>query len=91
MKKAIIILLMSALLAGCGTSREGEIDSRPAEGVSRFETVERGLSWFIVADRQTGVMYAVSRGIYNTGTLTLLVDKDGKPLIWREVKRDPDN
>ena len=36
----------------------------------------------VVADRDTKVMYAVSRGGYNCGNFTLLVDADGKPLLW---------
>ena len=28
-------------------------------------------------------MYAVSLGYYNCGTFTLLVDADGKPLIYK--------
>lgn len=48
----------------------------------RFVTVEKNFSYFITYDKETGVMYAVSNGINNAGTFTLLVDKDGKPLIY---------
>lgn len=30
------------------------------------------------------VMYAVSYGTSNCGTFTLLVDADGKPMLWEE-------
>ena len=36
-----------------------------------------------MADKETGVMYAVSCGVYNNGTFTLLVDADGNPLIYK--------
>lgn len=39
-----------------------------------------------MADKETGVMYAVSNGGYNSGTFTLLVDENGKPLIWEDMR-----
>lgn len=33
-------------------------------------------------------MYAVSHDTNNNGTFTLLVDKDGKPLIWEGYGQD---
>lgn len=38
----------------------------------------------IVYDAETKVMYAISDGAYNHGTITLLVDADGKPKLWKE-------
>ena len=87
MKKVITILLIILILTGCGTSSEGELlkgESKEPTDVSRFMTVEDTWSgvWRVVVDRETGVMYAVSMGSYNMGTFTLLVDREGKPLIW---------
>jgi hypothetical protein len=56
--------------------------SEKEEQGERFVTVEKNFSYFITYDKETGVMYAVSNGINNAGTFTLLVDKDGKPLIY---------
>ena len=56
--------------------------------VSRFKRVELTSAWEIVADRETGVMYAVSRGMYNQGTFTVLIDADGKPLIWDKEEQE---
>ena len=36
----------------------------------------------IVVCRSNGVMYAVSTGANNGGTYTVLLDDDGKPMIW---------
>ena len=72
MKKMIIILLMAIMLTGCGTR----------SGTSRFIVLEKTNVWLIVADKETGVMYTVSNGVYNHGTFTLLVDENGKPLVW---------
>ena len=78
MRKMIIILLIAIMLTGCGATVDREIQS----GTSRFMELERTDKWLIVADKETGVMYSVSNGGYNQGTFTLLVDENGKPLIW---------
>lgn len=85
MKRVILtIMLMAVLATGCA-----EVESAQSEpvGVSRFMEVENSWNWRVVVDRETGVMYAVSNGNYNVGTFTLLVDADGKPLIWEGADR----
>ena len=78
MKEMIIILLMTIMLTGCGAT----VDRRTQSETSRFMELERTIDWRIVADKETGVMYSVSNGGYNGGTFTLLVDENGKPLVW---------
>ena len=79
MKKMIIILLMAIMLTGCGRTT---VDKETQPETSRFMELERTGKWLIVADKETGVMYSVSNGGYNIGTFTLLVDENGRPLIW---------
>lgn len=79
MKKVIALLLILLMLVGCGKTTRAESESDEGK---RFVTVDTRWTYLIVADRETGVMYAVSNGTYNCGTFTLLVDKDGNPLIW---------
>lgn len=67
------------MLVGCGKTERGESES---DQDKRFMTIEAEWSYLVVADRETGVMYAVSHGGYSYGNFTLLVDKDGNPLIW---------
>ena len=74
----IIILLMAIMLPGCGATVDRETQSE----TSRFIELEITTRWLIVADKETGVMYSVSDGGYNSGTFTLLVDENGKPLVW---------
>jgi len=84
MKRVILmIMLTAALVTGCAEVESAQ--SEPVE-VSRFMEVENSWNWRVVVDRETGVMYAVSNGSYNIGTFTLLVDADGKPLIWKGAK-----
>lgn len=79
MKKVIAILLVLLMLVGCVKTTRAESESGKGK---MFVIIETGQTYTIVADRETGVMYAVSDGAYNHGTFTLLVDKDGSPLIW---------
>ena len=75
---AIAMIIMLLLSVGCA-----RVENAEAKETSRFVQVERATSWRIVADKETGVMYAVSCGVYNNGTFTLLVDADGNPLIYK--------
>lgn len=81
MKKMIAVLLLAIMLTGCGEVSPVEKAEESVE-ISRFIEIERAIGWKIVADKETGVMYAVSNGGYNMGNFTLLVDENGKPLIW---------
>ena len=84
MKRVILTIMLTAILVtGCAEVESAQ--SEPVE-VSRFMEVENSWNWRVVVDRETGVMYAVSNSSYNIGTFTLLVDADGKPLIWKGAK-----
>ena len=76
MKKLIIAITLLSF-TGCT-----QVLTEPKEDFSRFVEVESTDLWKVVYDRSTMVMYAVSRGIYNEGTFTLLVDANGNPLLW---------
>lgn len=79
---AIAMFIMLLLLVGC--AKVEKIEREPERiNQSRFMEVEHTSAWRIVADRETGVMYAVSIGYYNIGNFTLLVDADGNPLIYK--------
>lgn len=68
------------IFAGCGGEKVKASDN------SRFMKIEGSFEWSIYADRETGVMYAISNGMYNHGTFTLLVDANGDPLIYEGDK-----
>lgn len=84
MKKALLIVcivVMCFTLAGCGTTVEKQTQA-PNEVKSMFVILEETMSWCVVYDRETKVMYAVSYGTYNGGTFTMLVNADGTPKLW---------
>ena len=80
MKKVFIALLLGVTcLMGCTHITKSETPER-------FEYVEDGYygRFDVVRDTQTGVMYAVSSKPYNYGTVTVLVNADGSPLLYEE-------
>lgn len=105
MKKKIVIrfleiIILIFILTGCdSTDTETFVYQETIES-NYFKTlsIERYGNSIdqcgrIVYDTRTGVEYWLSDGTYNSGSLTLLVDKDGKPLIYTEseVMNETDN
>lgn len=89
MKKKFIVLIMSIMimfsLVGCSMSKqltkEDLENIRPFE-YSMFIRVESTMYYDIVYHKDTKVMYAVSRGGYNQGTFTVLLNADGNPMLY---------
>ena len=83
-KLKILLICLSALMIALmlvGCKKVEEIDGN--DGTSVFVLLEDTMDWKVVYHRETKVMYAVSDGSYNRGTFTLLVDTDGKPLLYK--------
>lgn len=73
-------MVVTILLSGCSST-----DLTQSEDNSQyisFVQVGRFNGTNIVYCKQTKVMYAISCGSYNNGTVTLLVDADGTPMLW---------
>ena len=78
-RKIFIALLLGIVcLTGCSENTDSSENRRRFFVLSH----ENDLDFYVAYDRTTGVEYAVSRGGYNRGTVTLLVDVEGKPLIY---------
>lgn len=77
--KAVTGLLLIILLTGC--SADSKMSDYRGNSMY-FKTVSDEDYGDIVYDTRTGVEYWMSSGINNYGALTLLVDADGKPLIY---------
>ena len=75
----VAIALCACLFTGCNDRLEVD------ENVSRsssFVVVEDGDGYCIVYHKDTKVMYTFSTAGYNYGSLCLLVNADGTPMIW---------
>lgn len=83
MKKLFVASLLLVLLvfASCTASIEKTEDQ---QGTSMFVQVEKTEFWQVVYRKETKEMYTVSRGAYNSGNFTLLVNPDGTPMIYKE-------
>lgn len=68
----VLVLILIVSLCGCEEGRSGN----PAK------SIQQCTEGMIVVDSTTGVMYWMSTGAYNVGTLTLLINADGSPKIW---------
>ena len=83
MKKVLAVifaLVVAVSVSARGANQPEKVDN--ADSSSRFVIVEDADSWYVVADKDTRVMYVVSDGFYNRGTFTLLVNADGTPLVY---------
>lgn len=77
------IVACIVILSGCSNATvENETQHNNDAVTSMFVVVEKAACWLIVYNKDTKVMYAVSRSSYNYGNFTLLVNPDGTPMIW---------
>lgn len=81
MKRKIILIIISIamLFCLCGCTNESV-----AETEKRFITISKEDTFDIVYDKETKVIYAKSWSAYNYGVLTVLVNAEGKPLLYEE-------
>lgn len=80
--KLILVLLICVLfLIGC--SKVSICKANSSKDQSMFILIENMDTYSVVYHRDTKVMYVVSDSPYNHGTFTLLVDAQGKPMLWR--------
>lgn len=83
MKKMLVFLILTfcLLLTGC----EAKMSTVNDDGDrSMFVLIEDGDTYRIVYHHDTKVMYAISAGGYNSGNFTVMVDEEGKPLLYQE-------
>lgn len=85
MRKKVIALVISLglliTLVGCDDDILQEENCQYEN--SMFITVEQAKNWNIVYHNKTKVMYVVSNSAYNYGNFALLVDADGKPMLYK--------
>lgn len=88
-KKFIIFIALIALmfsLVGCGGTKqltEEDFAEASKSEYSMFIKIESTNYYDIVYHKTTMVMYAISRGGYNQGTFTVLLNADGTPMLYK--------
>lgn len=78
--KALVLLLLCLLLCGC--SKQVTLQNVQKDQSSMFVRIEHTFIWDVYYHKDTKVMYVCSRGDYNSGNMTVMLDADGKPLLW---------
>lgn len=78
----MIALVLCLCLIACSTPASPEVEAKEDTNTSMFVEVETAFNWYVVYHRETKVMYAVSRGTYNLGTFTVMLNADGTPMLW---------
>ena len=76
MKRVIAITMLTLLtlaLSGCGKAEAGNY---------RLRTLDRGAMYGIYVDNLTGIQYLSTY----QGGICIMVDTEGKPLIWEGEK-----
>lgn len=84
MKKIMISLIIVTTIIGLAYILKDIVGIESKADNARFIKIDEYDYGYIVYDKQTKVEYAVSNGSYNRGTITLLVDQEGKPLLYKE-------
>ena len=87
MKKTIVILaiIIILLLTGCDT-HSTEWDQQET---ARLYVTDHSNSYRIYVDKETKVMYLRTKQGYGEA-LCVMVDADGKPLLWRGEEHEAD-
>lgn len=78
----IVIALILMLSACCSTSTNEKVEDTEKSRMLRLVEYYP-YNGQVVVDTETGVLYWMSMGQYNHGTLTLLVNKDGTPKVLK--------
>ena len=80
-KKIAFVLLIFGVCIGCCACQRMPYVNKSVES-ELFSVIESYEIGNVIVDNETGVMYWLSTGAYNGGTITLLVDETGNPKIF---------
>lgn len=77
-----IIMILCVCFTACGNS--ASVSTATNTNESMFIKIEEGPYWTVLYHKETKVMYAVSHSGYNMGNFTVMVDKTGLPMIYKD-------
>ena len=78
----LIVASIVLTFAGCASIRAEAKEADDADDGNTFILINADYYCWVVYHKDTKVMYAISDGKYNRGTVTLLVNADGTPMVW---------
>lgn len=84
----VVIILISTFLVASLIVLSATVSNASILRGGKIFTVSNESSFRVVYDKDTMVMYTISEGKYNSGNLTLLVDENGKPLLYQGAKNE---
>lgn len=81
----VILAIICLLIVANGCTSSPKIENTKTYENSLFTIIEynENLHFFVVYMNDTKVMYSISDGLYNRGNFTLLVNKDGSPMVYK--------
>lgn len=90
MRKRLLATMLTAVICfgtiGCSADKSVErlsSDSKEKSASSMFVAIEyNDFNGVVCYEKNTKVMYWVSRSSYNYGNLTMLVNPDGSPMVY---------
>lgn len=86
---ATLVMLLCCTFAGCSSTSEEPQPVRYGPKDSPFIFIgeeDYSEDFILVYHEDTKVMYAVSIGLKNQGSFTVLVNADGSPMLYDEEK-----
>ena len=86
MKKIILSLIIVVIIIGLAYIFKDIVAVESKADDDRFIKISRQDYFIFYYDKATKVQYVVSDGRYNRGSATVLVDQDGKPLLYKEAE-----
>lgn len=94
MKKLLLMLIVIACIlsiCSCGTTMQTEDEASKSEDadVSMFvllEDCESSYGFIVVYHKDTKVIYTISKGMYNSGNFTVMLNPDGTPMVYGGAK-----
>lgn len=75
---AIALVVVVLFFVGCDNTNNSVKASD-----DMFVTVSEKYAYAVVYDRETKIMYTISKGCYNLGNFTVLLNIDGTPKLYK--------
>ncbi len=79
---AVMLVVVMLVCCACGIKDVEPKNTQTENAI--FKKYCNGYGGIVVVDTETNVMYWLSEGNHNLGSLTLLVNEDGTPKLYQK-------